>query len=123
MDNNNNNIYLIPFSLKSFSLSDFKSIIQKYSHFNNNTSSNTLISPSFLHIFDSNKDYVGYLEFKLAFDTPSGEDDSEYELGVHLLKHYMVKACSIRSNKFAFFLPDPYLFYIHIYDKNITDEI
>lgn len=118
MDNNNYNINLIPFNLKSFSLSDFKSIMQKYSYFNSNRRSDTLIRPYFLHIFDSNKDYIGYLEFKLAFNTPSAEDDPEYELGIHLLKHFMMKTCNIRSKKLAFLLPNPYIFYMYITNKN-----
>jgi hypothetical protein len=93
MNNNNNHIDLLPFNLKSFSLKDFKAIMQKYSYFNSNTSSDKLITPYFLHIFDSNKDYIGYLEFKLAFVTPSAEDDPKYELGVHLIKYYMLKTC------------------------------
>jgi len=116
MDNNNNNVYLISFNLKSFSLSDFKFILQKYSYSN---PSDTLISPYFLHLFDSNKDYIGYLEFKLVFNTSSAEDDPEYELGVHLLYYFIIKACNIRSKKWAFFLPDPYIFYIFIINKNI----
>lgn len=117
-----NNPNLIPFNIKYFNVEDFKSIMQKYSYFNN-TWSDRLINSYFLHIFDCNKDYVGYFKFQLPFNMPLTEDDLEYELAIHLFNHYLIKTCNTWSNKFALFLPDPYQFYMRISDKDIGDEI
>ena len=112
--NNFKNEDLIPFNLKYSTLSSFKAIVLNYSYFY----TNTLINPYLLNIYDSNKNYIGYLEFQLVFKTPSAEDDPEYELGVHLLKHYFIKACRRRRKQLYSVLPDPNLFYLHIIKNN-----
>jgi len=112
--NNYKNDDLIPFNLKYSTLSSFKAIVLNYSYFY----TNTLINPYLLNIYDSNKNYIGYLEFQLVFKTPSAEDDPEYELGVHLLKHYFIKACRRRRKQLYSVLPDPNLFYLHIIKNN-----
>jgi len=117
-----NNPNLIPFNIKYFNIEDFISIMQKYNYFNN-AWSDRLICPYYMHIFDCNKDYIGYFKFQLTFNTLSVEDDPEYVLALHLFHHYLIKTCNIWSNNFVLFLPDPYQFYMRISDKNKNDDI
>jgi len=118
-----NNPNLIPFNTKYFTVEDFRCIMLKYSYFNNNTWSDRLINPYYVHIFDCNKDYIGYFKIQLTFNTPLAENDPEYVLGLHLFHHYLIKTCNIWSNNFVLFLPDPYQFYMRISDKDIGHEI
>jgi hypothetical protein len=112
MNNLNKNNDLIPFNLKYSTLTSFKAIMLNYSYFY----TNILINPYLLNIYDSNKNYIGYLEFKLVYNTPSAEDDPEYVLGVHLIRHYLIKACT-ETRKQNFHVSDPNQYYLHIIDK------
>jgi hypothetical protein len=79
-NNNNNNKNLTPFSLESFNLSDFKSIIFKYSHCNANTSGN-FAKANILHILDSNEIHICSIPFNLTYS----EEDDHYDYCVNLL--------------------------------------
>jgi hypothetical protein len=108
-NNNNNNRNLIPFSLESFNLSDFKSIILKYSHHSTKTSGN-LLKANMLHIFDSNKFHICILPFNLTYS----EEDDHYDYCVNLLYKEIWGASAAWSEEISEEFLEPDLFYIQI---------
>lgn len=108
--NNNNNRNLIPFSLDSFSLSDFKAIILKYSH-RPSDSINPFITKKALHILDCDEIPVGCIFFSLPY---KGENDIDHHYCVNNFYDLLIETSKNWSKEFGHELFDPYLFYMKI---------
>ena len=117
--NNNNNINLIPFSLESFSLSDFKRILEYHCVFKND-------SPYEVNLYDSNKNSLDKsFEFEAYFKIPLDESNPEYDLSLQDLKKDIVAVCTWWGKEFAHSLPDCNLYYMDIsgyYGDNDHDD-
>lgn len=92
MNNNNknsNNIFdIVPFNLKSFSLSQFKLILKYHCVFNSDR-------PYLLHIYDCNKNYLDWSrEFELYFNIPLYVDHPDFHLSASLLRNDIIKVCT-----------------------------
>ena len=114
-NNNSNNIFdIIPFSLKSFSLSQFKLILQYHCHFNIDRPYITNIK---LHIYDCNKNSLGWdREIELYFNTPLDVDHPAFDLYICFVRDEIIKVCTGWENEFAHILPNPDLYYLEIID-------
>jgi hypothetical protein len=85
---NNNFSDLIPINLKSFSLSQFKSILEYHCVYKND-------SPYEVLVYDCNKNIIDkYFEFELYFDIHLVSGNPEYNLSVNILREDIIAVCT-----------------------------
>lgn len=112
-NNNSNNIFdIVPFNLKSFSLSQFKLILKHHCDFSSNR-------PYLLHlyIYDCNKNSLDWSrEIELYFNTPLDVDQLDFDLSARFVRDDIINVCTTWANKFAHLLLNPDLYYLEIID-------
>lgn len=103
---------LIPFNLTTFTISNLKPIVYKYSYFCDTTNAN-LIEPWVLHLFDCNGIEIGDISFYLPFKTNSPEEDSEFNDDVNFLYTQIIYGCIWWLEECSDYINSD-LFYMHI---------